>query len=113
MRKVNVQWSDDDGRRVPIRRRDISVRPLINAIKDPSLEVVRGLSDLGTKEMVDVINTFSSKFVHDLAIENPNRKGQFGFILNPRAFGFPESENRLAEVMSALLNRLGETKNLA
>ncbi len=86
--------------------------PLIKAVLSPSLENIDGLKELSTQEIVKYI----TKFMPDeilLGLLMKNEKGHYGFVINPRIFGFSaatKSTQRPAEVMNALLSRFAEVR---
>lgn len=89
---------------------DKKFEPFIEAIMHPDIEEVAGLDELATQELTGIIKSFSDEDILGLAMENEEHKGQYGFILNPRAFGILKSKERLATIMTALLSRFGEAQ---
>ena len=84
---------------------DIKFEPFVKAIMRPDLEQISGLDQLTTQEIGDIVKNTSDEVVLGLAMQRPEHEGMYGFMLNPRVFGFPKSTGRFAEIMSALMKR--------
>ena len=74
---------------------------LVNALEKLNLWV----SQLAPEQ----IKQMSEEQVLTLAMERPGHPGQYGFLLSRRYF---KSDDHLAETMGALMDRLGQVKNL-
>ena len=89
---------------------DKKFEPFIKAIIRFDLEEILGLDELATSELISLINDTSDEVILGLAMPRPGHEGAYGFMLNPRVFGFPKSTGRFAEIMAALMNRFGEAQ---
>jgi len=82
--------------------------PFATALLHPEADKVSGLDKISTERLVEGIKGFSDKIILGLAMENPERKGVYGFMLNPKVFNAPEDKERPRKVMDALISRLNK-----
>jgi len=89
---------------------DNKFKPFLTAILKPDLESIDGLNDLTTEEIVNFVSSLPNETILGLAMRNPQKEGQFGFLLNPRAFNLANDQYRTAAIMKVLLDRFSQAQ---
>ena len=108
----NTEWQKGVKRGRQILEKRIEV--FIKAILNPDLEKIEGLDEITTEDLLVVAKNLPLETILGLAMKHPQHTSRYGFILNPRAFGIAQSPDRLAQIMTVLLNRFADAqKNIS